>query len=454
VQWLETTPQEQIVSGLYAKIQDGLPYNQLLAALFLAGIRNVQPRPNVGFKFHSVLVIHAAHQASMAARDRDRWLPLLWSADYFKRAQTEDVRQGDWTMKEPPEVSAMTGTKAIVGLSQAMDRWDVEATDRYATAAARHASVGQLFELFARYGSRDFRDIGHKAIYVAGAFRLLDTIGHEHIEPVVRSLAYALLNYGSGSNPAGQDLEADRPGRINWERTDGIHEAWSAGTLETSLTREWLEGLRHWDAEDGCQRILGKLKSGTHWQTAYDALFLASSEMVLRQNAIVPLHAVTSTNAIHYLFTNVKDQRLRLWLLLQNTAFVCLLRNAAKDRGKMREVWLDQLAPADPSPSPSILEIFLNVGKDRDLASRQILAQLSQPDSTAHQEFMRQARNLVFCKGTDSHDYKFSSAILEDWHHVSPVWRGLYLAGCSHLLHGDSHEDSPLWKRTQELLKA
>jgi hypothetical protein len=63
VRWLETTPKEKVVAGFVEKIQSGIPYYRLLASVFLAGIRNVQPRPSVGFKFHTVLVVHAAHQA-------------------------------------------------------------------------------------------------------------------------------------------------------------------------------------------------------------------------------------------------------------------------------------------------------------------------------------------------------------------------------------------------------
>ena len=55
----------------------------------------------------------------------------------------------------------------------AMDNWDVEAADVAVAALARHCEAGELFDLFARYGCRDFRDIGHKTIYVANAFRTL-----------------------------------------------------------------------------------------------------------------------------------------------------------------------------------------------------------------------------------------------------------------------------------------
>jgi len=47
----------------------GLSYRDLLAALLLAGIRNIQPRP-VGFKFHAVLVVNSAHLASLSSPDQ------------------------------------------------------------------------------------------------------------------------------------------------------------------------------------------------------------------------------------------------------------------------------------------------------------------------------------------------------------------------------------------------
>jgi hypothetical protein len=450
VRWLETTPKEKVVAGFVDKIQSGIPYYRLLASVFLAGIRNVQPRPSVGFKFHTVLVVHAAHQASLAASNRDRWLPLLWAADYFKRAQDEDAKQGDWTMQSPANVEKMSPTTAIRGFEKAFDRWDVEEADRFATAAARHCSHGQLLELFAKYGSRDFRDIGHKAIYVAGAFRLLDTIGREHTEPIVRSLTYALLNHGNGANPSGLDLAPDRPGKENWDRSQSISDHWMTSDWNKSHTQSVLESLREDSASMVCESVHQRMQHDTNWQSVYDALFVASSELVLRQNGIVPLHAVTSTNAIHYLFQTVKEERLRWWLLLQNCAFVSLLRDAAKDRDKLRDIKIDNLASeADPTPA-ELGAVFQNLGSDRDLASRQVYTYLQRSNSP--HDFFASARNYVFSKGNDSHDYKFSSAILEDYSNVSPAYRNLYLSGCAQLLHGDSAPDTKFFQQVRELL--
>ena len=47
-------------------------YRDVLAALHLAGIRNVPPRPDVGWKFHCVLVLHSAHLSSPAPKDQQQ----------------------------------------------------------------------------------------------------------------------------------------------------------------------------------------------------------------------------------------------------------------------------------------------------------------------------------------------------------------------------------------------
>ena len=48
VRLLEDTPRERIVDVVGGEIRGGTSYRELLAAVFLAGMRNVQPRPAVG----------------------------------------------------------------------------------------------------------------------------------------------------------------------------------------------------------------------------------------------------------------------------------------------------------------------------------------------------------------------------------------------------------------------
>ena len=62
------------------------------------------------------------------------------------------------------------------------------------------------------------------------------------------------------------------------------------------------------------------------------------------------------------------------------------------------------------------------------------------------------ARLLVILKGTNAHDYKYSSALLEDYYHVSPSWRKHCLAGGIFLLRGSSLNDNRLVQRTRSAL--
>ena len=83
VELLEQTPRADVLQVFADRIQQGTSYQDVLATLLLAGVRNVQPRPSVGFKFHAVLVVNSAHLASLASPESDRWLPIFSSGTFL-----------------------------------------------------------------------------------------------------------------------------------------------------------------------------------------------------------------------------------------------------------------------------------------------------------------------------------------------------------------------------------
>ena len=289
VQLIEGTPREKLIESVALKIRDGLSYQRLLAALFLAGVRNVQPRPSVGFKFHAVLVVNSAHLASLASSDEDRWLPIFWALDNFKSSQARDVREGNWTMAKVDESRVPTVEKARDQFVDAMDRWDEEQADVAVAGLSRTASANQVFELFARYGIRDFRSIGHKAIYVANSYRTLQCIGWQYAEPVLRSLAYALQNHQGQPNPSENDLEADRPWRKNLARAKRIRKHWQTGRRDDRATEELVGVFRTGTNDDTCESVVQMLNANVSPQSIYDAMFLSAGELLMRQPGIVSL---------------------------------------------------------------------------------------------------------------------------------------------------------------------
>jgi hypothetical protein len=447
VRLVEDTPRERLLEEMAALIERGLSYREVLAALLLAGIRNVQPRPNVGFKFHAVLVVNSAHLASLSGPDEDRWLPIFWALDYFKSAQDQDVREGNWTMAAVDESRVPTAAKARAAFQDAMERWDEEAADAAASGLARTVGANEAFDLFSGIGARDFRSIGHKAIYVANAWRTLQCIGWHHAEPVVRSLAYALLMH-EGRNPSQNDLDADRPGRENREIAASIRADWLDGAIDSAATTEMLATLRQASPREASQKAADLINRGVHPQAVWDGLFAGAGELLARQPGIVGLHTLTTTNALAFAFRQNSQDETRKWLLLQNASFLTMFRDAMPSRGAMNDTRIDALQAMDVAarePDAAAEEILADVSGHADDAAGKTIAFLRGGGDA--KSLIDTARRLVFVKGNDSHDYKFSSAVLEDYYHVSPAWRDRFLAASMFQLPGSGAADNPLIAR-------
>ena len=448
VRLLENTPRERLLEGVGERVRSGkVAYRDVLAALLLAGVRNVQPRP-VGFKFHAVLVVNSAHQASLASPEADRWLPIFWALDYFKESQARDKEEGDWTMSDVDEAHVPAGDKARDALAAALDKWDVDATDVAAAGFARAAKPEEAFELFCRYGARDFRDIGHKAIYVANSYRTLQHIGWQHAEPVLRSLAYALLEH-EGDNPANRDADADRPWRKNLERARGINAGWMQGKDSPDATKEMLKVLREGSTDEACETAVALLNRGASPQSLWDAILDGSGEMLMRRPGIISLHAVTTANALHYAFRTSQNDETRRLLLLQNAAFVPLFRGGGALAGPQIDV-IEPVGLKAGGGEAAVTEIFEDVTRDKAAAAGKVLAYLRGGNPAG--PLMDAARRLLFQKGDNAHDYKFSAAVLEDFQNVSPSWRERYLASSVYNLRGAGDRDNELVKRVRAAL--
>ncbi len=448
VRLVEDSPRPKLLETIAHKIQAGTSYQQLLSALMLAGVRSIRPRP-VGFEFHCVLVVNSAHLATLASSDRDRWLPLFWALDNFKHSQEIKKRNNDdWKMPALADSRLPSATAARQRFIDAMDKWDVEAADLAAAALARTCSAGEVYELFWRYGARDFRDIGHKAIYTANSWRTLQTIGWRHAEPIVRSLAYALLERSG-------DKEVERPWMENLKRVKNIPDSWQQNKRNPEAGKEVLNSLRSASADEACDAVVKMLGSGVHPESVWDGLFLLAGELLSRQPGIVGLHCVTSINALHFAYQTTASDDTRRMVLLQGAAFLPLFRKLMGRLGKLNNEKLDALEPieAKGEPREQIESIFAAIPKDRTEAARKTLA-LATKDPAQAEVLMAAARRLVFAKGSDSHDYKFSSAALEDYYSVTPRWRPYYLASSMFHLRGAGDRDSDLIKRVRELVKS
>ncbi|HEV3120251.1 MAG TPA: hypothetical protein VGY53_00040, partial [Isosphaeraceae bacterium] len=400
VRWIEDTPRDRVFDTAISELKAGLSYRDLLAGLFLAGIRNVQPRP-VGFKFHAVMVINSAHMLGQTAAMSDRLLPLFWALDNFKNSQAQDVKEGDWTLAKVDEAHVPSPAQAKTAFVRAMEDWDVDAADTAVAGLCRSTGAAETMEEFWRYGVRDVRDIGHKAIFAAQSWRTLQTIGWQHAEPVLRSLAYAMLDLGGDSHRA-----ASGPYEANLENAGKIRGGWIIGKRDPEATRGLLEVIRQANPEDVSAEVVKLLNKGIAPESLWDAVVLSGNEMLMRSPGIVPIHAVTSANALHFIFGASGNDTTRKLALLQAAGWQPLYRDRLKAPASIQ---IDGMEPITPEGSgdEAIGDIFATVNENRAKASRKAFAYLTSGGSP--DLLFAAARRMIFHKGRDSHDYKYGA---------------------------------------------
>ncbi len=448
---VEETPHERVAAELAALIRDGLDHRRTLTALAVATSRRVQPFPHVGFKYHTVLALQSVHLTALNLPDEERWLPVFWALDYFKRAQEQERRQSGWTMGPEPDPVAGTVETARKSLIDALERWDLEAVDPAILDFARLATPEQLSELLFRYSTRDLREIGHKAIAVQNVHRLLPIVGPEYALPVLRSLAAALQNHGNDPNPATRDLPSDRTWREFQAMLGEIPKTWKQGRRDAAARNELVRTFREVSELDAGQAVIDLLKHGVSTDSIWEGLFATAAELVLRRPTVVPVHALTSANAFHYVFRHARAETTQLLALLQSAAFMPAFRRRV--RNARPDLRVDELEPLAVSGdgAEALRDAFSELPHDRTSGARKALHYLQHGGSA--DTFVASARRQLARNGRQSHDYKFTEAALENHREMVPTaWRDRILSASMAYFTGSATAPSPVSQEALQLL--
>lgn len=406
---LEDTPEEKCDDLLLAQMRGGTTYQQFLAALFLAGVRNINPNP-CGFALHCVFVVSSAHQLAMSARPEERILPLAFAMHNLKESQQKDVKSksGDFVLK-PLAGPVPSREKAAVEFTAAMEAWDRDRAQRAVVGLIRTRKPAEVIEVFWRYGARDYRNIGHKAIFVANAWRTLQTIGWQHAEPVLRSVVIGILDYAREERVNGYAFE-DQCYLGNAVRVRGYGRGdWSDGHGDTAGVARVLEMLRSMPAEQACNEVMRRrIPAGSVWS----AIHLSAAEMMLRKpGSFIGVHAVTSMNALHYAGMTSTDPATRALLLLQGIGWTCQFQEWYRSREKD----IAATSILDVTPESTTLNNALSaIGREPLRAMQGALALAK--DHTSTHSLKSALRQLVFTKGNEAHYYKYTAALFEDFH--------------------------------------
>jgi hypothetical protein len=215
----------------------------------------------------------------------------------------------------------------------------MERAERAVVSLARHRSAPDVFAMLWRYGSRDYRNIGHKAIFVANTYRTLQAVGWQYAEPVLRSLVLGLLAFGKEEQVNGYAF-TDQCYTGNLELLQKMvprtADNWAAEPSDAAAARSILSSLRDGTPQEACADIAARLaKNSASAATVWDAVHLASAELSMRVRGaagIVGIHAVTAANALHYAYLSAADRQERLLMMLQAAGWAVQFRKWAESR--------------------------------------------------------------------------------------------------------------------------
>jgi hypothetical protein len=279
----------------------------------------------------------------------------------------------------------------------------------------------------------------------------LPIVGWQHAEHVLRSVTQ--LIFAGDRDPRCLHLW-----QHNRELASKLPAEWSDGKPNADASTDLLAAIREATPEQAAAKAAELLKAGVTPQSVWDAAFLAAGELLMRHPArperwgtgLVPIHAVTSLNALRYAYATAARDESRRFLLLHGVAVVPTFLQ----RLKLQSGRIDQLEPLPlkAAGQDAAGEIFADIATDRTLAARKALAYLKAGGPPT--ALIDAARRLAFLKGDNTHDYKFTAAAFEDYEHISPPWRDRFLASCLHIFRGSAEKDVPLVSRSREALKA
>ena len=447
VRLLVDTPRESLLDVLAARIQAGLAPHQLLGALAVATCREVSPYPNVGFKYHAVMMLRSVEQSVVAMSNERAWLPLLWTADYFKAASAQQDRIEPWSLRPLPEGPRSGGMDHPAALVGALDSWDAERADLATAGLVTAGHTRAALQTLMLHAARDFRAIGHKPIAAANAHRLISALGESVAAPLARSLALAVQNPEGDANPARHEHWADRDWLANQATAAELPVDWQGGRDDISAGWTLVQELRTASSEQAASATVRLLSENVSAHTVWEAVMMFAAELMLRRNSIVALHACTTANAMHYCYLVADEDHSRRLQLLQAVAFMARFRSMVERDSRARDRRIDAI---DPLPADNVDEIFRTLGQRRSDAVRQALGWLEAGGDAA--ALGARARWYATLKNRGTHDIKFTESMLENHRWLRLPWRDALLAASLMYANASDDRDDHVVVRAQALL--
>jgi hypothetical protein len=463
------TPREKCIAAVVEQFRKGMPSRDFLAALYLAAVR-VGPWHANPFD-HVAYAIHSAHQLTLDLPPQESLLPALWALDSLKAGSPKPS-----ALPIPISGPLPPASRAAGELQAGIEGRDEERAVRAIIAMSRTSGANRVGEALWQYAGRDWTFIGHLAILVANSWRLLQTIGWQHAEPVLRYVVSGLTG-AKGSHP---DLQHFPENAVRVEKgLKALPADWAACDGEPAFSRELLALLRERKSDDACDLVVARLTAGKARAGAvWDAVFLSAGEMIAcAQKNSEPLHANTVANALRAGFEESGEPATRLLLLLQAVAWMTRFRAAMATKGWLKDstditTWEAEKRERPETVTAEVLATLSHGGIDhgknngspvpgwfgttynnqtwRHAAARRAFG-VALHDGGAGLLFQTAARLLPAKADTDPHRIKFATAMFQNYRWVSRPWQPHLAAAASYSFLG---ADAPDTTTIQQIRRA
>ena len=178
-------PGQASLAEVAARLAAGLDPRAVEAALLSVTARRIRPRPYLGPAFHAAMTVSACGRAAAWPCLERRGWALLWGVDFYHQALATFTADGGTPLGPSP-------APAEGDLPGALAAYDEAAVDALVVGRIHRGEA--VLPALIEAAVRDTRDIGHKAIWLSGAWDSLDATRGADVQSVVRSIALAALH--------------------------------------------------------------------------------------------------------------------------------------------------------------------------------------------------------------------------------------------------------------------
>jgi hypothetical protein len=178
-----------------------------------------------------------------------------------------------------------------------------------------------------------------------------------------------------------------------------------------------------------------------------------AAELLMHEPGIVPVHAQTTANALHYIYRVSDDEQTQKLALLQCAAFIAMFR--AMTRATATDVNLQKMEPLplEHTTADPLEEIFSELSDGQRLqAARKSLGYLQ--DGGDADKLIATARHHLAYGAREAHDYKFAEAVFDNYAQCpDPAWRARFLSAGMAYFKAPVRRPVPIVGETLKLLQ-